>query len=655
MANQRTRRVANKTIKLCTINICGFSSRSKFTLNKFIKDEGIDILSVLETDSTDAEKLELENMSFISDTNKASNKGAALYTSDKYSVTGLETISKMSKSIDSCWGLVVIQNQRYIIGSVYAKLNYKPAIKEILNMLKAAKDKQAQLKASGVILTGDFNARHLSWGDKMNNEYGKQLVDSLDHSQYSICISKTPTFLCANGDSYIDFSIISNNIVDTVVSCATKEDVELFSGAPTRGHVPLITEITVHNQSKTSEVKEKLDLSKMHWCDWTQSIENSIEAIRDTLESTQDPHTLWTQINRIITKATEDHGETKRCSPHSKPYWTSSLSTLSEDLQLARRCYIKRNTERNQQKLNVAKEKIDEERKKACQDFLIERAKKLNSVQAQHFWKEFNKIFQKKTVQKIDPLDDGAGGVLTDKKDLENCLFTVFFEAKHLVTGNFDDVFYTEVNNLYDEIINAESAGVDQGNGDEDLHNLNRDVTEDEFIKAIKYTGKSVDNNNFHPTMFRHLGNNAKSILIKLFNLCLVKRQWVWEAAEVIFLRKAGKDSYSKPGAYRPICITSYIGKLLEAVTAIRIELLLVNKNLTDPDQEGFSKCKNTIRYLNRLNLGIKVDKENYLTVLCLFIDFEKAFDSVWKKGMITKLHNLGIKGNIRKRLHLFT
>ena len=250
-------------------------------------------------------------------------------------------------------------------------------------MLKAAKDKQVQLKASGVILTGDFNARHLSWGDKMNNEYGKQLVDSLDHSQYSICISKTPTFLCANGGSYIDFSIISNNIVDTVVSCTTKEDVELFSGAPTRGHVPLITEITVHNQSKTSEVKEKLDLSKMHWCDWTQSIENSIEAIRDTLESTQDPHTLWNQINRIITKATEDHGETKRCSPHSKPYWTSSLSTLSEDLQLARRCYIKRNTERNQQKLNVAKEKFDEERKKACQDFLIERAKKLNSVQTQ--------------------------------------------------------------------------------------------------------------------------------------------------------------------------------------------------------------------------------------------------------------------------------
>ena len=125
------------------------------------------------------------------------------------------------------------------------------------------------------------------------------------------------------------------------------------------------------------------------------------------------------------------------------------------------------------------------------------------------------------------------------------------------------------------------------------------------------------------------------------------KRKWVWKSSEVIFLKKPGKDTYSKPGSYRPISITSYVGKLLERILGNRIESFLSVKKLQDPYQEGFSKGKNSIRYLNRLNLSIHADKIQKLTSLCLFIDFEKAFDSVWIKGLIYKLAKINIKGNI--------
>ena len=179
-------------------------------------------------------------------------------------------------------------------------------------------------------------------------------------------------------------------------------------------------------------------------------------------------------------------------------------------------------------------------------------------------------------MQKIDPLDDGKNGLITDPKEVESCLFSVFFEAKHLVNGDFDDVFYQEVNNLHEEVIKGGDEERQEYN--EDIHHLNRDVTVEEIMKAIKYTGKSVDNCNFHPTMFRHLGNEAKNVLKKLFNLCLATNKWVWEAAEVIFLRKAGKESYAKSGSHRPICITAYIGKLLEAIISRRLEALLMKK-----------------------------------------------------------------------------
>ena len=643
-----------KKVKLCTINICGLSTRSKLALNHYIDAEKIDILSVLETGSDDLSKLELLNMSAICDTNKASNKGAALFVSNKYSITKLESISKLSRNLDSCWGLVVISKKRYIIGSVYVKLNYKPAITEVIRMLAAAEQKQDQLKASGIILTGDFNSRHLSWGDKVNNYYGSNLAELLDNTKYSVCTSETPTFLCANGDSLIDLSIISNNLAESVSSCQTDDEVELFSGAPIRGHVPLNTELIVSSEHISQPVVEKLDISKMQWEEWTKHIEDKIEEESNHLDSQADPYILWNHLNRIITEATDTYGKKKKCSSHNKPYWTESLSSLSKTLRAAKKNYIKRNTDPNLQKLKEAKENFDEERKIACQNFLINTAKQLNSTQAQQFWKDFNKLFKKKTTQKVDPLLDDNGRLLTENDKIDQSLFSVFFEAKHIVTGNFDDAFYHEINEIYDQII-CEDHNVPAAHNDpHGVDDINRDITLSELIKAIKTSGKSTDNFNFHPAMFRHLGNKAMDSLLRLFNICLKNHKWVWDGAEVIFLRKAGKDSYSKPGSYRPICITSYIGKLLEAITARRIETLLLQTQQTDPTQEGFSAGKNTIRYLSRLHLNILADKEKMLTTLCLFIDFEKAFDSVWKKGLIVKLHKLGIQGNVIKLINNF-
>ena len=69
---------SSKKIKLCSLNICGLSERSKLVINKYVDSEDIDILALQETGTDDLSKLELHNMSAISDTNKAANKGTAL-------------------------------------------------------------------------------------------------------------------------------------------------------------------------------------------------------------------------------------------------------------------------------------------------------------------------------------------------------------------------------------------------------------------------------------------------------------------------------------------------------------------------------------------------------------------------------------------------
>ena len=75
--------------------------------------------------------------------------------------------------------------------------------------------------------------------------------------------------------------------------------------------------------------------------------------------------------------------------------------------------------------------------------------------------------------------------------------------------------------------------------------------------------------------------------------------------------------------------------------------MLLLTTQQTDPSQEGFSAGKNTIRYLSRLHLAIEEDIQKHLTSLCLFVDFEKAFDSVEHNFLFKTLEFLGFGENL--------
>ena len=358
-------------------------------------------------------------------------------------------------------------------------------------------------------------------------------------------------------------------------------------------------------------------------------------------------------VDTTIKEVTLKHAVKKVSSPYSKPYWTAELTRLCNIMREARKKYQKRNTDANKESLYNSKEEFDSARKKECQDFLIRRTIKLNTVQSLRFWKEFNSIFKKKTPQNIDPLFNSKGDFLTETDDIEALMFATFFEGQHLKEGNFDDYFYTETNRIYHDIINDQQPS-DQL---ECAEEINSEITIAEIqtaIKSYKSSGKSSDKEDFNPIMFKHLKKNAIDLLCKLANLCLKEGKWIWDKAEVIFLKKSGKDTYSKPGSYRPISISSYIGKLIEKILTSRIYKFLIKLNLYDPNQEGFIPKRNMIRYLNRLINGIRSDKQKNLTTLCLFIDFEKAFDSIWKAGLVVKLHKLGIQGNILRLINDF-
>ena len=647
---------SSERINVCSINICGLSERSRFMLDKYVDDNQIDVVCVQETGTSDPVKHKLCNMKVSLDTNNAANKGCAVFTRSGIFTTPLPEISKTSDQIDSVWLLIVRNNKRYIIGTVYMKLGYQKGIKELNCMLSKAKACAQKYHAMGPLLIGDLNARHENWGDTMSNQYGKILLDELDPLEFSVLSPSQPTFLAQNGSSVIDLGIVSNNLVGKITLPTTDSLVNLYSGAPLRGHVPVLLSIYTGRKSQQKTVVEvKLNLDSIDWTQWSEEVDD--EVLQKCLLT--NPEVNLVDLNQkfetILLDVSERLAEKKRSTKHSKPYWSQRLTPLSLKLKDARKRYQERNTDRNLKAYKDARESFDTAREEDCKAFILRKTSNLNAAQASEFWKEFNKVFNNKSDNCVEPLlqDDE---LVTDNEKIEEILFETFFEGLHLKKAepSFDRVFFDEVNSLYDRIKAdgfKESKEKDDDNTSQERSakdRLNEDISlfeVEDVLKTSSASGKSFDNKGIHPTMLKNLGPSATSCLQLIFNRCFKEGNWLWNEALVIFLKKDGKMTYNTPGVYRPISISSYIGKLLESILALRLDRFLFSTGHTDPSQEGFVKKRNTVRYLNRLHLSIKGDIDKKLTVLCLFLDMEKAFDSVWKKGLIAKLHKYGVSG----------
>lgn len=339
------------------------SNRSRFYLDKYCYDNQIDIIAVQETNTDNPTQLHIQNMSVIMDTNKASNKGSALFVNNNLNATPLPEISLTSGNIDSAWALVSFKNMRIIMGSIYVKLNCPDAISDTMEMLKMASVLLKKHKAKGIVLAGDFNARSPMWGNKIENSYGKKLIQLIDFQNYSIMTSDKPTFFSPNGDSNIDMMIVSNGLEDRFSNISTDNTAILYSGAPVMGHVPIHTKMKLEQAKPTAMPITKVNIDSVDWRKWSVAIEHELH---EQISDRKSPQEQWDIIDKAIHNATVSHSSTKISTVHSKPYWTNGLSVASIELRKAMKNYTKRNTSTNIEALNIAKDKFEQLRKREC-------------------------------------------------------------------------------------------------------------------------------------------------------------------------------------------------------------------------------------------------------------------------------------------------
>ncbi len=170
-----------------------------------------------------------------------------------------------------------------------------------------------------------------------------------------------------------------------------------------------------------------------------------------------------------------------------------------------------------------------------------------------------------------------------------------------------------------------------------------------ELKRALKNTKASTPGQDgISYVMLKKLSDESLSIILEFYN-----RVWEegvlpkgWKEALIIPIKKPGKDP-SNPLNYRPIALTSHLCKLMEKMITDRLMYNMEKNNFFSPYQSGFRRGRGTMDSIIKLESDIRKALINKETIIAVFFDVEKAYDMLWKEGLLIKLDQIGIGGRI--------
>ena len=176
---------------------------------------------------------------------------------------------------------------------------------------------------------------------------------------------------------------------------------------------------------------------------------------------------------------------------------------------------------------------------------------------------------------------------------------------------------------------------------------IDRAFDKDEVMKgveALSYHKASTGDGTTNP-MFKCGGETMIALLCTLFNFLRAKELMYpgWQESSVVNLFKEGDRA--DPGNYRGIALISCLGKLYLSLWARRLAEHAENR--LAEGQGGFRRYRSTVDQALSLHEVLrrrKREEKGKVTFLC-FIDFRKAFDTVWHDGLWKALWDNGVKG----------
>ena len=132
-----------------------------------------------------------------------------------------------------------------------------------------------------------------------------------------------------------------------------------------------------------------------------------------------------------------------------------------------------------------------------------------------------------------------------------------------------------------------------------------------------------------------------------IFKSCLESGKFPleWKKANVVPAYKKGDKQLLKN--YRPISLLPIARKIFEQILYNNMFEFFTKNHLISCSQSGFKPGDSCINQLLSITHEIYKSSDDGLNVRGVFLDISKAFDKVWHKGLLYKLKQNSISGNL--------
>jgi len=474
------------------------------------------------------------------------------------------------------------------------------------------------------LMLGDFNAKHTIWGDDVSDPRGRIIEQVLLDHDVSIMNTGEPTHhhIHSNSLNALDLSLCSPCLLPLFRW-------QVLDDPHGSDHFPVtITEI----EPEAVQRLPRLLLRKANWANFRkdtemQPLEN--EQLEDKISKIYD--VLRNATNRNIPKS---NGTQKR----RVPWWNEECSRVNWERKRALRRYQRTNSLVDKITYNrwtaIARATKREARLTSWQNYVST----INSdTPMTKIWSRVQKMTGRYKRQNAPCLSSANGPTACPNQVAE-------ILAGHFATVSSSNNYTPNFMRIKTQ---AEAENLNFSGGDQ--LNYNSPITMKELKGALKETrNTSPGADEIRYEMLKHLHPSALENLLRVFNHVWENKTYPssWRSAVVLAFPKPGKPQM-EASSYRPIALTSCVGKLLEKIVNIRLMNYLESNSLLSPYQSGFRRNRSAPDALIRLSSDILETFRRKEHMVCVFFDLTKAYDTTWRFGIIKKIHEVGIRGRM--------